>query len=148
MTIFAWPILPKSLLHRILPPMYRSLGQLMTLPRRRYYTPATDYTNVPFSPDPNGGLRAIPSVLDLPGMVELEVDNVMSTSRRVCLESVAAARAIKLRAGKTGANGKGEAVRFVDMPGQASLEELGGEGGTAVKHYDADGRIGLAVFLG
>lgn len=116
----------------------------MTLPQRRYYTPATDYTNVPFSPDLSGGLRAIPSVLDLPGIVELKMDNVsMSTSWRVRLESAAAARYIKLRAGKAGANGKGETVRFVDVSGQVGAEELGGEGGAAVKHYDADGRIAL-----
>ncbi|RPD55563.1 hypothetical protein L227DRAFT_579534 [Lentinus tigrinus ALCF2SS1-6] len=52
--------------------LQRFLSHLLTLPHRRFYTPATDYPSVP----PEKGLRPIPSVIDLPRMVELEVDGV------------------------------------------------------------------------
>lgn len=139
LAIFAWRIFAKFLLHRILPPSYRFLSQLMTLPQRRYYTPATDYTNMP----PDKGLRAFPSVLDLPGMVELEVDGVSTAaSRRI--DAAAVGRAIKLRAGR---GNKGSRVGDAVIPRMESvglgmgLEELGGRAADVdvVKHYDADG---------
>ena len=60
----------------VLPPTFRLLSHLFTLPHRRFYTPATDYTSVP----PEKGLRPIPSVIDLPRMVEYEA-NAASTAR-------------------------------------------------------------------
>lgn len=125
LAIFAWRILAKALLHRVLPPTYRALAQRTTLPHRRFYTPATDYTNVPFSPDPSG-LRAIPSVLNLPGAVAVEVDGV-STARKNVLGG---APEIKLRAGRK------QDKSDITMQG---FEELGGKGANVVKHYDADG---------
>ncbi|RPD55565.1 hypothetical protein L226DRAFT_511641 [Lentinus tigrinus ALCF2SS1-7] len=80
LTIFVWRIVAKSFCHFILPPTFRFLSHLFTLPHRRFYTPATDYTSVP----PEKGLRLIPSVIDLPRMVELEIDGVgvASSARR------------------------------------------------------------------
>ncbi len=136
LTIFAWRIFAKFLLHRILPPTFRFLAQLVTLPHRRYYTPATDYTNVP----QDKGLRAIPSVLDLPGMFELEMDGV-STARAVD-PLTARRRDIKLRNG--GGRGVGKSEKFADGFAQEGLglgiEEMGGKEADVVKHYDADGK--------
>ena len=140
LAIFAWRIFAKFLLHRILPPTFRFLSQLVTLPHRRFYTPATDYKNVPFSPDlqgrGSGGLRAIPSVLDLPGMVELEVDEQSAlvgtaTSRTVRWEAGEGNVEVKFRAGKGAVE---KQVRFADTPdeeerGEREEERGDGDGG-------------------
>ncbi|TFK70137.1 hypothetical protein BDN72DRAFT_959047 [Pluteus cervinus] len=83
--IFTWRILAKSLLHLILPPTYRLLARGVSLPSRRFYTPATDYKSVPseFGGGVGGhGLRPIPSVIDLPssGGVGVEVGGIGSGS--------------------------------------------------------------------
>ncbi|KAF7797379.1 hypothetical protein EIP86_008574 [Pleurotus ostreatoroseus] len=139
--IFAWRIFAKFLLHRILPPLYRMLSHLFTLPHRRYYTPATDYRGVP----PEKGLRALPSVLDLPGMVELEVDGVDGVSTAPSRRVDADGRAIKLRAGKGGRSEKGNGAGL-----GIGLEELGGKGGGVepVRHYDADVLTKVFVYAG
>ncbi|KAH9916229.1 PAP2-domain-containing protein, partial [Amylocystis lapponica] len=93
--IFAWRIFAKSLSHMVLPPIFRLLAQLFTLPHRRFYTPATDYTNVP----PEKGLHPIPSLIDLPGMLERE-DEGASTAHRGHLGGGAGAGGMKLRTGK------------------------------------------------
>ncbi|KAF7799313.1 hypothetical protein EIP86_010545 [Pleurotus ostreatoroseus] len=157
MAIFAWRILAKSLLHRVLPPAYRVLGQCMTLPHRRFYTPATDYTNVPFSPDLSS-LRAIPSVLDLPGMVELEVDDVsVSTARRGRSKGVGREGDVKLRhahGAQSHTHGmerdtKGKAVGFqVVHQDEGGIEERGGKEARVVKHYDADVVTKILVYSG
>lgn len=139
LAIFAWRILAKSLLHRVLPPIYRFLGQCMTLPHRRFYTPATDYTNVPFSPD-HGSLRALPSVLDLPGMVELEVDGVSaSVDSAPWTGSGNNSCSTRGRAPSRGLQmGKSKTVAF---EGLGRDQELGGKDAHVVKHYDADGGL-------
>jgi dihydrosphingosine 1-phosphate phosphatase len=127
LTIFAWRIFAKFLMHRILPPTFRFLGQLMTLPHRRFYTPATDYEHVP----PEKGLHPIPSVLDLPGMLELEVDGV-STAR-----TTTGRQDLKLRPGR---GSRSENVMQGNREGLGlGLEEQGGKEVDVVKHYDADG---------
>lgn len=148
LAIFTWRILAKSLLHRILPPVYRFLGQCMTLPHRRFYTPATDYTNVPFSAD-HSSLRALPSVLDLPGMVELEVDGVSA--------SVDGARRVASRMGSGGklcsaherSRSRGPEMAKSKTVAFGSLghdQELGGNEPYTVKHYDADGELSDYLF--
>ena len=134
LAIFLWRILAKSLLHRALPPAYRFLAQLMTLPHRRFYTPATDYTSMPFSPDQRG-LRAIPSVLNLPGVVALEVDdvNVTTTARDADM-----LRELKMRFARSKAGGEKVTIIPVDMDQD---QELGGKTTGVVKHYDATGEF-------
>jgi len=75
LVIFTWRILAKSILHLILPPTFRLLAQAFTLPNRRFYTPATDYKNVPSEL----GLRPIPSVIDLPEHLGMEMEMDPST---------------------------------------------------------------------
>lgn len=143
LTIFAWRIFAKSLLHRMLPPLFRFLAQLVTLPHRRFYTPATDYKGVPA----DTGLHPIPSVLDLPRMVELQVDGE-STGRK----AVTGQRTLKQRAGRGLGSGprrpqaakrgrKGEGLGL-------GLEELGGKEVDVVKHYDADVLTKVFVYCG
>lgn len=137
LAIFAWRIFAKFLLHRILPPTFRFLAQLFTLPHRRFYIPATDYTNVP----PAKGMHPIPSVLDLPGMLNLDADSV-STARK----NAAAAswnQQIKLRgAGRANVKaGSEKLVLPVDSGKQGMDSEMGGtKAADVVKHYDADGK--------
>ena len=100
----------------------------MTLPHRRYYTPATDYKNVP----PEKGLHPIPSVLDLPGMLELEVDGVSTARTR------SGRGDLKLRPSR---GGRSEKAALSAREGLGmGLEELGGKDIEVVKHYDADGK--------
>lgn len=138
-------------MHRILPPIFRFLAQLVTLPHRRFYTPATDYKGVPA----DKGLRPIPSVLNLPGMVELEVDGV-STARTPASPYGFNRDQLKLRAGRIDrggvmpGNGSGgpvtiKAARRGPAGGAREglglgLQELGGKDLDVVKHYDADGK--------
>ncbi|TFY53347.1 hypothetical protein EVJ58_g9506 [Rhodofomes roseus] len=58
LVIFIWRILAKSMMHFVLPPLFRLLAHAFTLPHRRFYTPATDYKNVPAEK----GLYPIPCV--------------------------------------------------------------------------------------
>ncbi|KAG1801268.1 PAP2 superfamily-domain-containing protein [Suillus variegatus] len=67
LVIFVWRILAKSLLHLVLPPLFRLLASSFDLPHRRFYTPATDYQHMPVE----SSLRPIPSFIDLPGVLEV-----------------------------------------------------------------------------
>ncbi|CDO71138.1 hypothetical protein BN946_scf184845.g8 [Trametes cinnabarina] len=153
LTIVIWRMAAKSFCHFILPPTFRFLSHLFTLPNRRFYTPATDYTSVPA----DKGLRPIPSVIDLPGMVEYEVDGVgaaaaaASTARR---NASRASAAIKLRAGRNKQeqefeiaekNAKGEDT---SDPAQELWTEPRGKGEDDVKHYDADVLTKVFVYCG
>ena len=99
----------------------------MTLPHRRFYTPATDYKRVP----PEKGLHPIPSVLDLPGMLELEADGVSTGRMSGGLGNLKLRSARGLRSEKPAASTR-EGLGL-------GLEELGGNDVGIVKHYDADG---------
>ncbi|KAK8843376.1 hypothetical protein IAR55_007033 [Kwoniella newhampshirensis] len=59
--LFAWRLVAKTTLLRILPPIFRAASRIIDIPTRRFYKAATDYNKVP----PSVGFRAIPSVLDL-----------------------------------------------------------------------------------
>lgn len=134
-----WRIFAKFLLHRILPPTFRFLAQIVTLPHRRFYTPATDYKDVPV----DKGLHPIPSVLDLPGMLELEVDGV-STARTS--RSALGARGLKMRAGRGLGSGRPEKGVSGSREGLGlGLEEMGEKPNDVVRHYDADGERPPAV---
>ncbi|RSH95324.1 hypothetical protein EHS25_000411 [Saitozyma podzolica] len=60
--IFAWRLLAKATLLRVLPPIFRFTAKLFDfdLPTRRFYKAATAYPGVPDTP-----IRAIPSFIDL-----------------------------------------------------------------------------------
>lgn len=142
LVIFTWRILAKSVLHMILPPTFRLLAQGFTLPNRRFYTPATDYKNVPSEL----GLRPIPSVIDLPEHLAMETE--------MDLDSKASGRGFGV--GETELKARGKANGTKNLRGYGTvygvsngdrnweLEKYGTEkydvkDDTTVKHYDADG---------
>ncbi|KAG8870764.1 hypothetical protein FRB97_009378 [Tulasnella sp. 331] len=80
--IFGWRLIAKNVLHKILPPIFRGVSTLFTLPTRRFYTPATDYKQYPRE---SVFHHPIPSVIDLPAMNEDQMglgDRLPVTVRR------------------------------------------------------------------
>lgn len=140
--IFTWRIFAKSSLHFALPRIFRFLASIFTLPNRRFYTPATDYEDVPIE----RGLRPIPSVIDLPSQLELEMDdeNVSTSTGRSGRGSVTPSDVKKRRNGSGNEFGQ-DAKTFREKangPARQASEAVGGGGMTSeaeVKHYDADG---------
>ncbi|KAL7421245.1 Long-chain base-1-phosphate phosphatase [Cryptotrichosporon argae] len=61
-TMFAWRLVMKATLLRVLPPVFRVVSGVfhVELPTRRHYTAATDYADVPLMP-----MRPIPSFIAL-----------------------------------------------------------------------------------
>lgn len=144
----------KSLLHLILPPTFRLLARIFSLPNRRFYTPATNYTSVPseFSGD---GLRPIPSLIDLPSSAGIEIGGIGSGSN---YKKFVGGREIKLR-GVNGVNGKAESngvivlneededqLDSVDAVGTGGMKKKDKDGET-IKHYDADGTYSAEVTM-
>ncbi|KAL1941837.1 hypothetical protein VTO73DRAFT_6837 [Trametes versicolor] len=155
LAIVIWRMLAKSFCHFILPPTFRFLSHGLKLPNRRFYTPATDYTSMPV----DKGLRPFPSVIDLPGMVEYEVDGVgadaaaASTAHGNGLRAYSAA--IKQRGGG-GRNKQEAAVSESEKHARETDERDAQEWGAAtraeeeqdVKHYDADVLTKVFVYCG
>ncbi len=141
LTIFAWRILAKSLLHVVLPPTFRLLARAFRLPNRRFYTPATDYKNVPSEFAHAGGLRPIPSVIDLPGSAGVEVGGIGSGSG-YSWGGRQSARDIKSRSEKV----RFESPLSKSMTGVEDDEDWKDED-EDVKHYDADGGSFYRVWL-
>ncbi|KAM5541821.1 hypothetical protein V8D89_004550 [Ganoderma adspersum] len=142
LTIFVWRIVAKSFCHFVLPPTFRFLSHTFTLPHRRFYTPATDYTSVP----PEKGLRPIPSVIDLPSMVEYEVDGVAASSTAPRRRE---GPQIKNRRG--GRQEMDEKVVALNEKGASSAKgqgEMEEPSGKDVKHYDADVLTKVFVYCG
>ncbi|KAH7925027.1 hypothetical protein BV22DRAFT_1012009 [Leucogyrophana mollusca] len=139
LTIFAWRLLAKSTLHIVLPPLFRALSMCFTLPHRRFYTPATDYASVPMGG--GGGLRPIPSVIDLPGTIEVEVSGRGELGVRE--------GELKRRGGANG-NGNGNGVYGNGFHNRNGLEpeNLGARTPKEVKHYDADVLTKVVVYAG
>ncbi|KAK2464640.1 hypothetical protein APHAL10511_003333 [Amanita phalloides] len=141
-TIFAWRLLAKSAMHLVLPPVYRLLARAVELPKRRFYTPATDYKSVPSEFSKEGGLlRPIPSVIDLPAqrgvaVVEKRNGNEMRGRKR--------ARDIKLRNGVADRE-KNAAMKACEAD---TSDEDKDKDGQPIKHYDADVVTKLVVYSG
>ena len=151
--IFAWRILAKSVLHHLLPTTFRLLARAFALPARRFYTPATEYDGaVPMaSPgvDGVGGLRPIPSVIDLPGSFHFGEEDGWEGNgeryvgaRRVKAPAVNRKKVVKgekkggWQAGSK-SDGKNEGY-FVGSAGRG-VEDAVGAGDELIIHYDADG---------
>ena len=142
LTIFAWRIIAKSLLHVILPPTFRLLSRVFRLPNRRHYTPATDYKNMPNDAQPihvtEAGevtLRPIPSVIDLPGRAG-EVKGGELKMRKNGNGSANGVTGVGANGHHASANGIG---RTLHEKGKQDSEHGGGKDKNEVKHYDADG---------
>lgn len=143
LTIFVWRILAKSALHIVLPPTFRLLAQFFRLPRRRFYTPATEYKSVPseFHSSSSGGfgLHPIPSVIDLPSNVGVgvEVGGIGSGVNGVSHLIGPNDSPLKTRRG----NGVRDAMvkSQGDMPMPVDQESR--KRNKQVKHYDVDGMV-------
>ncbi|RXK34902.1 hypothetical protein M231_07836 [Tremella mesenterica] len=61
-TLFAWRIVVKNILLRVLPPTFRATSRVLSvdLPTRKHYTAATDYPG-----SPPADMRPVPSFIDL-----------------------------------------------------------------------------------
>jgi membrane-associated phospholipid phosphatase len=153
--IFTWRILAKSLLHFVLPPTFRFLASIFTLPNRRFYTPATDYTTVP----PEKGLHPIPSVIDLPSQLEMEIDEEFSASTgRAARRNVGdffGHADVKNRKAGNGSNGHDvssgdvKSGKLANESGVQFVDEKNCvvEGGPVI-HYDADVLTKVVVYTG
>lgn len=136
--IFTWRILAKSSLHLALPRIYRFLASIFTLPNRRFYTPATDYEDVPME----RGLHPIPSVIDLPSQLQLEMDDE-DVSASTGRDTYTLSEMKKRRNGPKSEFGQ-DAKRFgenADGRVRHASETAGGDktSEAGVRHYDADG---------
>jgi hypothetical protein len=143
--IFTWRIIAKSVLHMILPPTFRLLVHAFTLPNRRFYTPATDYKNVPSEL----GLRPIPSVIDLPESLGMETETEVDFGTRASgLAFSGNDTELKAHGGKMNGNktvrGYGTVYGVGNGNSNWELEKHGSgkeevKDDATVKHYDADG---------
>ncbi|KAJ8688727.1 Long-chain base-1-phosphate phosphatase [Pleurotus ostreatus] len=173
LAIFTWRLLAKSLLHVILPPIFRFLSRLvfpLSLPHRRFYTPATDYTNVPSDfVGVNGGRggaalgmglgRAVPSVIDLSAIGDEEEreerngqsEGVRSRGSANRIDDKAVGLGLGLGASSPLARyGDGNRIGIDDGEtndrlGEVEVKDKYGE---PVKHYDADVITKMIVYAG
>lgn len=139
-----WRILAKSALHLTLPPLFRLLSRAFQLPNRRFYTPATEYKNVPsdisVGEDGSIALHAIPSVIDLSlsGGIGGETGGIGSgvdgASSRSSSSQVAKREVRKSGLSASVTVGEGEKRKEVRFKRVDEEEQVKG-----VKHYDADG---------
>lgn len=123
MIVFVWRLAAKPVLHAILPPIFRVLATLFTLPSRRFYIPATDYRTYPHELLLG---NPIPSVIDLPAMGEDQLGGGLPTTMRNRKPGGEKKGVMKLR---EGSNGSTESV--VDV---MEMDES--------KRYDANGELG------
>ncbi|KAL5637770.1 hypothetical protein ACGC1H_002136 [Rhizoctonia solani] len=135
--IFVWRIIAKRVLLTILPPIYRKFSsEVGPLPTRRWYTPATDYSEVPADA---AHLRTVPSVIDLPSKAAVVKSGVLPRAhiyRQVEAYS-------KQRSGKGVPEKKGmQMVECEVSPANGIVRE------EKVKHYDADVLTKVGVYMG
>ena len=120
----------------MLPPLYRTFAQLITLPNRRFYTPATDYTSVP-----DMGLHPIPSVIDLP--TSIRERTVTTGAKLPRVYQAASTEGLKMRKGNVYMAERSE--KFDHDPLIRATDD---EDDEEVKHYDADGSFLSLACLG
>lgn len=135
--IFIWRLLAKSFLHAVLPPVFRVLALHFDLPHRRFYTPATDYARLPVE----NGLRPIPSVIDLPGALEVSGVNGSEQSRHAIKRRGAGHEKMYKGSGGTNASASLENGKSLEV------DKMGVVATEVVKHYDADGALSFSLFF-
>ncbi|KAJ7154572.1 sphingosine-1-phosphate phosphatase [Mycena filopes] len=141
LTIFAWRLIAKALLHRALPPTFRFLATHVPLPNRRFYTPATDYTRVPTVG--TLALHPVPSVIDLPSMsgTGVEVGGIGSGSGSAVAANAYGGEKGGLMRRRAEAAAHREAEYYDE-------EDDVADAGREVKRYDADVLTKLIVYAG
>ncbi|KAJ7072297.1 sphingosine-1-phosphate phosphatase [Mycena amicta] len=131
--IFIWRLAAKAAMHRALPPTFRLLAKLMRLPNRRFYTPATDYTNVP----PVDALHPIPSVIDLTSTAGVEIGGIGSGYSAL---NASGQNGILRRRAEAAEEARGGGTHLKES------EDVMDE--DTVKRYDADVLTKLIVYAG
>lgn len=161
--IFAWRLIVKSIMHTVLPPLFRCASRFVgnigwQLPARRWYTPATEYESVP-----GDGLHPIPSSMNLTAELSQRVgfgvfdddtdeDSAHTTGRLPHAHlRPRGERNVKWRGSADGRGGIGlkrvVMQEYVDSKGE-KLDVFDGDGDDhndgnereyGIKHYDADG---------
>ncbi|KAF9226198.1 hypothetical protein BS17DRAFT_729195 [Gyrodon lividus] len=132
--IFVWRLLAKSILHVVLPPVFRALALCFELPHRRFYTPATDYAHVPVE----NGLHPIPSMIDLHGVLEVSGVNGEEYPRD----------GVKRRARNGPAKPNSGIGRGLENGKFSETEKSSAIWAREVKHYDADVLTKVVVYAG
>lgn len=139
------------------------MAKVFRLPNRRFYTPATEYKNVPseFHVGEDGSieLQAIPSVIDLPSTagVMFETGGIGSgvdgSSRRSNFQEESETKKLRSVNGSR-ANGLGEKRRVATEPETHSVRfgssvdeerDSGSSSKDKVKHYDAEGACSIRI---
>lgn len=145
--IFAWRLVTKKTMHLILPSIFRNASKLFefTLPTRKHYKAATDYTSVP----PETSLRSIPSFIDLPSEEALasalpETAGNLLRSRGRSL-SGANKRPDNLPPPTLEANGE---ASLKSAPVSGKLENDGSKEERSLPHYDVDVLTKVVVYGG
>ncbi|KZS97197.1 acid phosphatase/Vanadium-dependent haloperoxidase [Sistotremastrum niveocremeum HHB9708] len=132
LTIFVWRLVAKATLHAVLPPTFRFFAQMIELPHRRFYTPATEYGDFP----KENGLHPIPSVIDLPSMNEVKKSH---GAYRIAVEGGLKKRHVR--------NEKNVNVETESSSGSEGENNENNEMGN-VKHYDATVLTKTIVYAG
>ncbi|RXW18956.1 hypothetical protein EST38_g6891 [Candolleomyces aberdarensis] len=167
LVIFIWRIVAKSALHLVLPPTFRLFAKVFRLPNRRFYTPATEYKNVPsefhVGEDGTIELHPIPSVIDLPssaGVIMVETGGIGSGVDGREHANSAGDGGIKMRSvnasstngfhaeekkssGHANGHERSHSVRF-----GSSIDEEQDSKDKTVKHYDAEVLTKVIVYAG
>jgi dihydrosphingosine 1-phosphate phosphatase len=144
-TVFAFRLVLKPTLQKILPPTFRFLATVFTLPRRRWYTPATEYEKVPDEHVLNrrrlGMGASVPSVIDLSTTFSsgLEVD---AASTNIGIYRISTIEGLTRRRAEI--LGDADEVS-VESETETLLKSEHSE--DRVRHYDADGKLIILYLL-
>ncbi|KAH7098070.1 phosphatidic acid phosphatase type 2/haloperoxidase [Auriculariales sp. MPI-PUGE-AT-0066] len=134
LAIAVWRIVAKLAMHSILPPFFRALARITSLPNRRFYIPATDYSRVPTEKT----LQPIPSVIDLPSTLHAHSVGNLGLPRDAIGNTH-----LKQRKNAKGSGGHGT------PPSRDDVEEFtAAADAEPMKHYDADVVTKAIVYSG
>ncbi|GAA6055285.1 hypothetical protein JCM3770_004819 [Rhodotorula araucariae] len=147
-TILVWRIIAKHACHVVLPPLFRFFEPLIELPRRHYIR-ASEYDAYPA----NEHLNPVPSILDLPSLVD---DSAVSSSASASLAPPSSSSASAASGGlrqrpALAAPALGAAAACPSGGSASSPHRAGGGtggGGGEAGHKDADVLTKVVVYLG
>ena len=135
--VFAFRLALKPTLQRILPPTFRCLATVFTLPRRRWYTPATEYEKVPdehvLARRRLGMGMSVPSVIDLSTTFVHDPSGGASATSLGLYHLSPANGLIRRKA-------EGAIIADEEPVGTEGEEVVESTEEDSVRHYDADGR--------
>ena len=136
--VFAFRLVLKPVLQRILPPTFRFLATVFTLPRRRWYTPATEYEKVPdehvLDRRRLGMVASVPSVIDLSTTFSSNLG--AASSSNLGISRISSVAGLTRRKPEVVGDAEGNSEVLI----QSKLANpINGKEAEQVRHYDADG---------